>query len=100
MQVPQPCRASPERRTYQRTGAGYRAVVRFANGDAHPCRIKNISPMGALLELGPGIEPPAAFRLTIPDALFAADCELRHQTGRQVGVLFTSGRMEALARFG
>jgi len=56
--------------------------------------------MGALLEFGPGIEPPAAFRLTIPDALFAADCELRHQTGRQVGVLFTSGRMEALARFG
>jgi hypothetical protein len=55
--------------------------------------------MGAQLEFGRGIELPLAFRLTIPDEMFAADCELRQQSGCAAGVLFTSARLEALARF-
>jgi len=56
--------------------------------------------MGALIELSNIISVPRAFRLTIPDALFSAECEFRHQEGGMVGLLFTTGRMEALARFG
>lgn len=89
-----------ERRTYQRIEVNYRAVVRFPDGTSLPCHVKNISPMGALLEFGDARILPAIFKLTIPDELFAAECEFRHQTGNAVGVLFTTGRMEALARFG
>ncbi len=88
-----------ERRGYQRIDVNYRAVVRLADGTSIACFVKNISPMGALLEFSEARVLPAAFRLTIPDELFSAECEFRHQTGKQIGVLFTTGRMEALAKF-
>ena len=99
MPVLQPSPTPSERRAYHRLDVNYPAVLRFPNGRAHPCRVTTISPMGAQLEFGSGIELPPAFRLTIPDEMFAADCELRHQSGSAAGVLFTSGRLEALARF-
>lgn len=99
MPVPQQNPTPPKRRTDQRIDVNYPAVVRFPNGRTHPCRVTTISPMGAQLEFGPGIELPLAFRLTIPDEMFAADCELRQQSGCAAGVLFTSARLEALARF-
>ncbi len=99
MPVPQPSPTPSERRAYQRIDVNYPAVLRFPNGRAHPCRVTTISPMGAQLEFGRGIELPLAFRLTIPDEMFAADCELRQQSGCAAGVLFTSARLEALARF-
>ncbi len=89
-----------ERRTYHRLDVDYRGVVRFPDGTSVACRVTNISPMGALIEFSEPRILPQAFRLTIPDELFAAECEFRHQTGKSVGVLFTTGRMEALARFG
>lgn len=92
--------APSERRTHQRHAVDYSATVRFADGSSLPCRVKNISPMGALLEFGEKRIIPANFRLTIPSEMFAAECEFRHQTGSTIGVLFTTGRMEALARFG
>jgi hypothetical protein len=92
--------APDERRTYRRIDVHYRAIVRLADGTTRPCRVKNISPMGALIEFEDTDPLPPAFRMTIPDELFAADCEFHHQTDNTVGVLFTSGRMEALARFG
>lgn len=91
--------ARHERRTYQRLDVNYRGVVRLADGNSFACRVKNISPMGALIEFPEARILPAAFRLTVPDEMFSAECEFRHQTGNTVGVLFTSGRMEALAKF-
>lgn len=89
-----------ERRSYQRIEVNYRAVARLADGTSISCSVKNISPMGALLEFPEARILPAHFRITIPDQLFTAECEFRHQTGKSVGILFTTGRMEALARFG
>lgn len=84
---------------YRRIECDYRAVLRLPDGSSFPCRVKNISPMGALIALPEPRTLPVNFRLTIPDEMFAADCEFRHQTGNAVGVLFITGRMEALARF-
>ena len=92
--------APSERRTHPRHEVNYRGVVRFADGTSLPCRVKNISAMGALLEFSEARIMPANFKLTIPDELFSAECEFRHQTGQSIGVLFTTGRMEARARFG
>lgn len=100
MQTVKLAAAPAERRTYRRIEVDYRAVVRFPDGTTLPCRVKNISPMGALIEFEKEFEVARVFRLTIPDELFAAECEFRHQTENRVGVLFTTGRMEALARFG
>lgn len=100
MYAPRRRASSYERRTHKRVIVDLLAVVRLPNGEALPCRVKNISPMGALIELSNIISVPRAFRLTIPDALFSAECEFRHQEGGMVGLLFTTGRMEALARFG
>lgn len=100
MTTPRLAQLPSERRSYQRIDVNYRAVVRLADGTSISCRVKNISPMGALLEFSEARILPARFRLTIPDELFSAECEFRHQTGKSVGILFTTGRMEALARFG
>ena len=34
----------------QRIDVDYRAIVRLPDGHSFPCRVKNISPMGALIE--------------------------------------------------
>ena len=92
--------APSERRTFQRIDVDYRAIVRLPDGNSFPCRVKNISPMGALIEFPEARILPSIFRLTVPEAVFSAECEFRHQTDNCVGVLFTTGRMEALAKFG
>lgn len=88
-----------ERRTFSRRDVDLRAVARFKDGRSVSCRVTNVSPMGALIEFPDDQPQPQTFRLTVPDELFAADCERRHQTGSSVGVLFMTGRAEALARF-
>lgn len=94
--------ASPflERRGHARREVDFRAFVRLPDGQALPCRVIDVSPMGARLSLREPHPLPQTFKLTIPDELFSAECECRHQSGMAAGVLFTSGRMEALARFG
>ena len=91
--------APAERRQHQRRDVDFAGSIRFPDGTARACRVKNISPMGALLDLGAKPELPATFRLIISSEMFSADCELRHETGHQAGVLFTSSRAEALAKF-
>lgn len=92
--------APAERRMHRRLDVDFRAVVRFQDGSSVPCRVKNISAMGALIEFEQERNLPQIFKLTIPDEMFAAECDLRHQTANRAGVLFTTGRLEALARFG
>lgn len=64
------------------------------------CVVRNISAMGALIEFPEAVTVPKTFRITIDSAMFSAECELRHQNGSTVGVMFISNRMEALAAFG
>jgi hypothetical protein len=65
-----------------------------------PCTVRNISSMGAALELVYEAFVPLQFRLQIPDDLFEAECALKHRHGTIVGVEFISARAEALARYG
>ncbi len=64
------------------------------------CTIRNISSMGALLSFAEQPDVPDKFKLVIPEQTFETLCEVRHRTGNAIGVLFTSGRREALVRFG
>lgn len=93
-------RTRPERRANLRRDVNLRAIVRLPDGRTLACRVKNISAMGALFELTHHMSLPASFRLSIPDEMFSAECERRHQAENRVGVLFMSSRAEALARFG
>ena len=63
------------------------------------CRVTNISAMGANLELSFPMIATREIRLQIMQDLFEATGEVRHQDGRNVGIEFTSSRMEALARY-
>ena len=63
------------------------------------CTIRNISNMGALLTIADAPELPDKFKLVIPEQTFETLCEVRHRTDTSIGVLFTSGRREANARF-
>jgi len=88
-----------ERRASQRRDVNWKATIRIGNEAPIPCRVINVSTGGALLELSDTIWLPADFRIVIPDAIFEATCDVRHQAGRRVGVMFTSNLREALARF-
>ncbi len=71
----------------------------FSDGIYLPCTVRDISPMGARLELACETILPLRFSLQIPDDLFQVDCELKYRNGRCVGVEFLSSRAEAMARY-
>lgn len=89
-----------DRRAAVRQDCNYLGLVKIPGTPAIPCRVINVSSGGALLEFKDVIGLPKSFRISIPVELFEADCETRHQTGRFIGVMFTSRLREALARFG
>ena len=92
--------AADERRTQARKDVAIAAKIGFRDQPPVPCMVRNITAMGAMLEFAQPIELPANLRIIIESEMFAADCEVRHQTGLRAGVLFTSSRLEAMARFG
>lgn len=93
---PQPSerRNAPRREVHLEAKAGLRFDAPVA------CVVRNISAMGALIEFPEAVTVPKTFRISIDSAMFSAECELRHQKGTTVGVMFISNRMEALAAFG
>jgi PilZ domain len=95
-----PKNISTDRRQHQRNIVNYAARVDTGASGRLPCRVINISAMGALLEFEQYTILPAQFRLGIEEKWFEADCAIRHQDGRVIGVLFTSSRQRALATFG
>ena len=88
-----------DRRSMPRREVSIPAKVGFRSGPPVHCIVRNISPMGAMLEFIDEQNVPPTFRIVIDSEMFAADCEVRHVKGRNVGVLFTSNRLEAMARF-
>lgn len=89
-----------ERRNAPRREVLLAAKAGIREGVPMPCTVRNISAMGALLEFAVDVRLPKQFRISIDSALFSAECEVRHQSGRTAGVMFISNRMEALAAFG
>ena len=89
-----------DRRLSQRREVELKGRLRLKGGLYLACTVRNISAMGAGLELDCEAFVPLQFRLQIPDDLFEADCHLKHRHGTLVGVEFTSARAEALARYG
>ena len=63
------------------------------------CEVANISPLGALLHLSSDIDVSRNIRLQIPNDLFEATAELRHQDGCMICVAFTSSRPQAIRRY-
>ena len=61
--------------------------------------MRNISPMGALLEFEMPVILPKRFRMQIPKDLFEVECDLRHNDGTMAGVLFINNRSGAMARY-
>ncbi len=95
-----PSNISIDRRHHQRKPVSYIARVDTGVPGTLSCRVINISAMGALLEFAQSTILPTQFRLAIEEEWFEADCAIRHQAGRFIGVLFTSNRQRALATFG
>ncbi|MBS0242848.1 MAG: hypothetical protein JSS20_11780 [Proteobacteria bacterium] len=89
-----------DRRRVTRLASGRPARLSLARGIYLDCTVREISPMGASVELAIEAFVPLQFRLLIADDLFEADCSLRHRRGTLVGVEFVSSRAEALARYG
>ena len=88
------------RRSMSRHDVTLLAKIGFRDLPPISCTVRNISPMGALLEFGGDIALPETFRIVIETKMFWADCEVRHHKGKTAGVMFISNRMEALAAFG
>jgi hypothetical protein len=97
---PRPLRAAaPDQRAAVRRETELEARIRIADLPWIACTVRNISPIGALLEFAaPTILPPL-FRLQIPGDRFEAECSLRHQSGIMAGVFFISNRGGATARY-
>lgn len=88
-----------ERRARRRLQTQLSASVVFAEGGRMDCTVVNISPMGAMLVFAQPTILPDEFKIVIPECLFECECEIRHRTTDRAGVLFTTNRREALARF-
>jgi PilZ domain len=88
------------RRQSRRRDVSIPAKIGYRHQPPIACTVRNISPMGALLEFSDNIVLPETFRIVIESKMFWADCEVRHRKGNAAGVMFTSNRMEALAAFG
>ena len=89
-----------DRRAHARRDCSFAGEIKISGEPAIACEVINVSEMGALLRFDMVIGLPPAFRLVIASEMFEADCEVRHQSGTNVGVMFTSNRLEAMARFG
>lgn len=97
-----------EMRVYARRQATRGARLRLRDGSFMPCKLVNVSPGGALIDVADGEELPEEFNLIIASADFEAACEVRHrrmadydgETVSRVGVMFMSNRLTALQRFG
>lgn len=88
-----------ERRKTGRLQTNIAGIAKSQTGEAAKCSIKNISPMGAFLSFEQPTIIPKQFKLLVPECWFEAECEVRHSSKNGVGVVFTSNRREALARF-
>ena len=88
-----------ERRAQSRRQISMKAIAKIAGFGGVPCTVVNVSPMGAMIVFEQPLAIPDTFVLLVPSCWFEAECEVRHRSADRAGVLFSSSRIEALARF-
>lgn len=62
--------------------------IRFNKGAAYDCRVRNLSPAGAMLEVAGQLGIPEAFTLVIEADHFRQDCRVIWRTTSRLGVAF------------
>ena len=77
-----------EKRQFGRRAANLHAWIRVGGRPPQPCTLSNISDGGALITLIGNARTPYSFRLTSDDKTVDWVGEIRHQSGRRVGVEF------------
>lgn len=92
-------RAFAERRKSCRIEQDHPAYIKIGKSAPIPCTVRNISSMGAFLALKEPQILARRFKIVIPEHWFEAQCEIRHVSTDGIGVLFTTNRREAVARF-
>ncbi len=91
-------RVQVERRAFGRKNNSDHAIVRVPGRPVVHCQVKNISPAGALLDLGAEVWLPYNFKLVWEANGRSEDCEVRHRNGQYIGVVFVREAAEAKPR--
>lgn len=63
--------------------------IRFGQGAAYDCRVRNLSPAGAMLEVAGQLGIPDAFMLVIEADHFRQNCRVIWRTTTRLGVAFS-----------
>ncbi len=80
---------SIENRQFGRRQTLWHGWVNVAGREREPCRVRNFSSAGALLEFDRAMPCAGRFRLTIEESGFEVDCSVRHRGRNGLGVYFT-----------
>ena len=91
--------APAERRKHQRRDVDFAASVRFPMAQRAPAGSRTSHPWVLCIEFGANPGCPLHSVSIIASELFSADCDCAMKQDIKRGVLFTSGRAEALANF-
>ena len=75
-------------RSYVRRSVNWHAQVTLTGRRPIPCKVKDISEQGALLEFSERAPLTKSFRLTIADINFDGICRVKHRSSRTIGVQF------------
>ncbi len=86
-----------EWRKFERLEVDAIGVLKVDGFSPNPCRVKNISRDGALVEFAIPTILPQQLRIYIPEYQFQAKCEIRHRFRCSVGVEFMENKVAALA---
>ncbi len=84
-----------ERRKVQRHRVLKRGSIAFNRAGGIDCHIRNVSPIGACLEVASQIGIPDAFLLVIDHDHFRCPCHVVWRTPTRVGVEFDAGNRAA-----
>jgi hypothetical protein len=77
-----------ERRKVSRHRTLKGGSIRFNNGAAYDCRVRNLSPAGAMLEVAGQLGIPEAFTLVIETDHLRQNCRVIWRTTTRLGVAF------------
>lgn len=78
-----------ERRKISRRRTLKAGSIRFNRASAIDCRVRNLSPVGAMLEVAGQIGVPEEFTLVIEADHFSQHCRVIWRTTTRLGVAFT-----------
>jgi hypothetical protein len=78
-----------ERRKLSRRRTLKAGSIRFNQGSAFDCRVRNLSPAGAMLEVAGQLGIPEEFTLVIEADRFRQNCRVIWRTTTRLGVVFS-----------